>query len=781
MTHDSKVVSLSARDGESSDTQAAQRASILPAPLKPVREQALAFFRRCLTALFDNADDSLFEMADKAGNNTDQTLYFEAMRAVRLRRHALEKAALSRLERELEALNRAAPAQSRADSLSNYALDTLTLVQPDELEQTVAMDNMVNRVATRNAPALTQLAVRMNSLLKAQVDESSNPLGPANLAQYFVDALAPLELDIKVRLIVLKLFERYVLNPSDQLYQQLNDLLVQAGVLPDLRLHAPGGQRPRPVAGTGGDTGDVPAAGVGESPLNLFADLVNSWRHASGDAALAPLGHHDARPVRQDELLHLLGKLHGGSEPLSGTALRSQIRELLGEMRTRSGETRGLERVDDDVISLVSMLFDFILDDDQLPAALKLLIGRLQLPVLRLAIADKSFFSRSSHPARKLINELARATLGWSDHADLTRDKLYAQIEQTVERLLAVNDPEPALFAELHSELSDFVRQEQRRSERLEQRTRDAEEGRARVDAARHAVATALNQMLLGQSLPVVALDLLRDAWSQHLQMLALREGEDSPAWRDSLALAEALVQSFAVVDEADKAERSAAASAVREQMLDKMAASGLDSPQRVQQMRLLAQTHARLFAPAPAVKQAEPPEASVDEVAKLATPAAAEVAATAQAPVDALPAAPLNDKADAASTEAPAEPVADLVQVVAPVLESPVAEEPAELVTDLPDSKSQAWVASLHVGSWFAFSKEAGAQEQRCKLAAHISFNKKFIFVNRAGAKVAEFTENNLMHHYEQGLIRLLDDNQLFDRALESVIGNLRDFQHRH
>ncbi|SDT96057.1 DUF1631 domain-containing protein [Halopseudomonas salegens] len=790
MTNDSKVVPLSARDGDAAAAaDAKQRPSALPVPLRPVREQALVFLRTTLVALFDNADDSLFEMADKAGSNTDQSLYFEAMRAIRLRRHAIEKACLGRLERELEELNNYTSSASK-DSLSHFALDTLTLVQPDELEQTVAMDNMVNRVAGRNATALTQLAVRMNSLVKAQVDESANPLGPANLAQYFVDALAPLELDIKVRLIVLKLFERYVLNESDALYQQLNEILVHAGILPDLRLHAQRSTRPAAPGNAGsssaaqsypsGAGSDQPVAA--DSPLNLFADLVSSWRHASGDAALAPLGQQNARPVQQQELLQLLGQLHVDSEAMTGSALRMQIRDLLTGLHSRTGESRGLERVDDDVISLVSMLFDFILDDDQLPGALKALIGRLQLPVLRLAIADKSFFSRSSHPARKLINELARATLGWSDHDDLTRDKLHEQIEQTVERLLEVSDPQPELFAELHAELSGYVRQEQRRSDRLEQRTRDAEEGRARVDAARHDVAGALNELLLGRSLPVVALDVLRDVWSQQLQMVALREGSDSPQWRQSMAMAKALVASFANVEEADKPERLAAASKLREKMQSALLESGLDSPQALQQLHDLAAAHESMFASKPVVKPERAAEAPKEPQADT-TPVAAKRA------VDANETSPETDKlqpaADVVAAADPAveeQPVAspEIVQVVAPVLESPVVEEAPELITDLPDNRSLAWVASLNVGSWFGLIKAEGESEQRCKLAAHISFSRKYIFVNRAGVKMAEFTESNLIKHYEQGLIRLLDDNQLFDRALESVIGNLRQLQDR-
>jgi hypothetical protein len=74
----------------------------------------------------------------------------------------------------------------------------------------------------------------------------------------------------------------------------------------------------------------------------------------------------------------------------------------------------------------------------------------------------------------------------------------------------------------------------------------------------------------------------------------------------------------------------------------------------------------------------------------------------------------------------------------------------------------------------------QAGGGVLRCRLAAIIRATGKYIFVNRAGVKVAESNRDALALAYRRGELRVLDEGRLFDRALESVIGNLREMRNR-
>ena len=82
--------------------------------------------------------------------------------------------------------------------------------------------------------------------------------------------------------------------------------------------------------------------------------------------------------------------------------------------------------------------------------------------------------------------------------------------------------------------------------------------------------------------------------------------------------------------------------------------------------------------------------------------------------------------------------------------------------------------VDSMAMGNWVELHQDDG-KKFRCRLAAIIRGTGKFIFVNRSGMKVAEYNRMSLAQAIKQGRISTLDEGLLFDRALESVIGNLR------
>lgn len=759
MQNDANVVPLNKPATETSQTSFAGR---VPAGLVAVRDKVAVQLRHAMQALFDNADDTLFEMADRAANNAEQSAYFEAMRDLRLKRKGIERGFLQKVFESFANLNQYEI--GRAPVLDTVSYENLTLVQNDELEESVALDAMVAKVMSRDGVALTHLTTRINTLVSKKVEDKSNPLGPRQLCEAFLEACRGLGVEIKVKLIILKLFEKYVLADAEHLYAEANQTLIALGVLPELKSvplrrppqrTVPGSQGAAPAAAAA-EGGEQAAVGqyMDADSQAAFAALRDLLSQVRGSAAPARPMPADAVPITSNDLMRLLSHLqsHLPAQSIDEIDVRQHLDHLLTRVSSKSGRSRVVGQVDEDVINLVSMLFEFILDDRTLPDSLKALIGRMQIPMLKVAVLDKTFFSRGSHPARRLLNEIASAALGWAEQSDGQRDQLYRKIEQVVMRLLNDFVDDPAIFSELLDEFIAFTGDERRRSDLLEQRTRDAEEGRARAELARQDVEGVLNERLLGRTLPEVVVRLLQEAWSQVLLLTCLKHGTHSTEWEAALATMDDLIWSVEPHEDPDSRLRLLEmVPQLLKSLREGLASAAFDPFSTGEFFSRLEGLHVQAFQ---RYKQVE--EAPLLDLE------------------DDLPL--LDEPLDAAAAVTPAVAQPAMVAVVEEiVLASPEparAVEPEEAFAD--DDESLRKVDDLRVGSWVEIQEDE-EHKLRCKLAAVIRPSGRYIFVNRTGMKVLEKTRMSLAVEFRRNAVRLLDDALLFDRALESVIGNLR------
>ncbi len=87
----------------------------------------------------------------------------------------------------------------------------------------------------------------------------------------------------------------------------------------------------------------------------------------------------------------------------------------------------------------------------------------------------------------------------------------------------------------------------------------------------------------------------------------------------------------------------------------------------------------------------------------------------------------------------------------------------------------AEATVNSLRPDAWVKLSIMEGTRTP-CKLVAIIASNQTYIFANRAGLKVAEYTASQLAHMIVTENSEILDTGAEFESALATVVSGLRD-----
>lgn len=735
----------------------------LPAPVHAVQLKGKQLLAGLLRTLFDKADDSLFELADRAVNNQDQNLFFESMREVRLKRRNVETQFADHIDGAFARLaSQDAQPQPEEDSYADdLSMDNLSLVQNDELEELVATDSMIQKANERFAEPIQHLAIRIDSLVPVKVYQKNNPLGPDVLCAGFVAATGCMSLDIKARLVLFKLFDRLVVTQLGKLYDEANKTLVDHNVLPSLKGQLRANRRANPVSrattgassqGSGGYDGagryeESADAEANNEVLSTLQQLLAQQRGDGGDQ-LAP--EFSGPTIGTNDVMRLLSQLQQRGLPGGQNNVKSVLDHVL---RARE-DGKKLGQLDDDIINLVNMMFEFILDDRNLASPMKALLGRLQIPLLKVAIADKTFFSKGGHPARRLLNELATAALGWQGDGG-EKDTLYKKIDGIVQKLITDFDSDVTIFNDMLADFVSFTEKEKRRASILEQRTLDAEDGKAKAERARALVNQSVAALVGDRQLPAAVQKLLQDAWGNVLFLICLKHDTDSDEWKDALQTAADLV--WSVSAKLDKDARARMLQLVPD--LLKRLRAGLESVsynpfEMTQLFKQLQAVH---------LQRLKAPVVNVAETLNRAAPAANEPASSATemaAPVQAPVPAP----------EPEPTPQAMVETVIAALPEEASAAPEPEAQASNP---FLAQVARMSPGSWFEHHQDG--QHYRCRLAAIIKATGKYIFVNRAGMKVAEMNAQAFADALRDGELQSLDDGMLFDRALEAVIGNLR------
>ena len=159
----------------------------------------------------------------------------------------------------------------------------------------------------------------------------------------------------------------------------------------------------------------TPNAVVNPAEVRASLDNLVARMQANVRGSPQPALPHPGPPP--EDLISAINEMQGlGARGMPGATVgmtgadQGAWRELLLAKSNRT--------VDKLTIEVVGMLFDHVLQDNQVPAEIKAVLSRLQFPVLKVALTDADFFASSAHPARQLIDRLASTAIGWEPYGD---------------------------------------------------------------------------------------------------------------------------------------------------------------------------------------------------------------------------------------------------------------------------------------------------------------------------------------------------------------------------
>ncbi len=292
----------------------------------------------------------------------------------------------------------------------------------------------------------------------------------------------------------------------------------------------------------------APASASDDTYTNL-RELLQGARPTAVAGAMAARGYGQstqygvASPTDVQSVLGLLQRRPQATVMVNGQPRAPSInhvkQDLLAQLRqlTSSGTPTMLASEDTDTIDLVGMLFDEIMRDVRPNSTAANLLSKLQVPLLRVALHDKGFFSQQEHPARQMLDAVAETGAYWAGE-DAADRELIGSVEKLVERISQEFDGDISLFNSLLADLANQTQAVMRRAELAERRHVEAARGKEKLAIAQAHASRIMTEITNAHPVPKFTRALLNQAWTDVLALTALRHGEDSDEWRRQVEVA---------------------------------------------------------------------------------------------------------------------------------------------------------------------------------------------------------------------------------------------------
>ncbi len=531
--------------------------------LTECRDQLVSGLCSWLREVATAVSEELFVLADSTRERLQQTRYLDL-------RADIEKDwphFVETFRRELSAESEKSQDHAwQQDVKSDIPLDIpdfegLQLMDDADLSEHIVIREFSAQLSETCDTELYTLNRRVAALLgyAEHYDEADNPLAPPVICRSLTDSCATISADAESRLILLRRLERHLHGVLPDIYRQINAYLIERGILPDLKRsyqrNVPAGKSTPAdaalTATTNQPSGSFSSPISNENILEALQRIALARSVPSGQSgtfgAMAGSGNaltgvsntagritnqetpsFDATTTNQLLLASLTERQHTSASEPAG-AIINEVRLVRDSEYAK--QASGLESV---TMDIVAMLFDFIFDDARIPLAIKALISRLQIPVLKVAMLNPGFFADRQHPTRRFLSSISGIAIRWGNAVDES-DPFYGKMAELVDRIQAEFEEDVEIFGTALEELESFVDE------------REAEEDETALAAAniviKHEIEAegwersqrAIRSFLTDNPQPKLLDDFFTDHWVAVLQKISAGNTDAQAEWQSAI------------------------------------------------------------------------------------------------------------------------------------------------------------------------------------------------------------------------------------------------------
>ena len=486
------------------------------------------------------------------------------------------------------------PASRGATDLGDLSL---TLVDDATIERQISGSRLASVIADAASWELMAFRNRIAALEGAAALDDNDPQAPAAMGQLLLQAWEDARLLPEHWARCAAALHEQIAQAFQAALRQANEQLEAAGVNAELR--APARREDGPAGGARTTTTQAPASRAPTTPVELakrlterVAQRVPEFGTTTRPAQLSP------ELVRQIQAAQAQIREHAEQEgeTAEAQATRTQLLEGLGT-RKQSLKRAANSQEERATIELVDLLFQAILAEDRIPAAVRVLFARLQMPVLRVAVTEPDFLATTDHPARRLIDRMGACAMGFDRMAGALGNKLGDEIRRVVQVVEAYPDTGRRVFQTVLEEFERFIENFMRNQSQATSTAVSLAEQVEQRETLAIQYTIELRRMLEAVPVQETVRDFLFQVWADVLAITSLRSGPQSEATQAmKRAAADLIWAAGAKVSREERTEVIRRLPHLLRAVREGMASAGIDATRQESKVRELNNALAAAF-----------------------------------------------------------------------------------------------------------------------------------------------------------------------------------------
>jgi Protein of unknown function (DUF1631) len=522
---------------------------------------------------------------------------------------------------------------------------SLSLLGDEVMDNKILASRLGRAVQEKVAQEFDDLRVRMEHLEGEELP-AQDILRPDVLALLMVEQWTAAGLPRAALQTVGDLIQAELAAHLQKAYRAANESLISRGFMPQIDFHARVKRAPNsegsssrgaPLSGSGAQSsggkldstrggaavGRRGLAGAQEETRMMTATTPLARARMKAQGVLGQLkrllidnlgdfdvtSHHQASPALAQALAVRPppaggGMVGGGSDAgaMSGVTVMEDyspagLAQVVGSLRDHSAELKKKASTASEkaTIEVVALMFQSILAEERIPPSIRVWFARLQVPVLRVALAEPEFFGTINHPARQLIDRMGSCVMGF-DASAIGGTALESEIRRVVQVIEQYPETGKRVFQLVYEEFQKFLSKfltEKGATQRVVSVAQQVEQ--KETLAIQYTI--ELRNMLKDVPVRNEIRDFLFKIWAEVLALAAIRSGAQHD---DTIGLKKAatdlLWAASAKPNRADRARVIQDLPQLLVRLRQGMTLLGLDTPQQEEHIKVISDTLADAF-----------------------------------------------------------------------------------------------------------------------------------------------------------------------------------------